>query len=122
MKAITKREANIFACLADVLVAPAPPFPPIGATTATAAWDDWLAHAPRPNRAALRATLYAFEVAPVLLGFRHRLRTLPAERRRAAIKRLERLAGPAAEIIRSSAALSYYGDPAVARLLGYDPR
>ena len=121
MKAITPREASIFAALADAVLAPAPPLPPIAETDAPGAFDDWLAHAPRPNRAAIRALLYAFELAPLAVGFKHRLRRLPRDRRRAAVKRIERLAGPAAEILRSSAALSYYGDPRVAARLGYRP-
>jgi hypothetical protein len=124
MTALTPREASIFACLVDTVVAPAPPLPPVPRTDAVEAFDAWLARAPRPNRVALRALLYAFEVAPRLGGFGGRLRRLDAARRLAFFQRVERsrLAGlrSAAEIARSTAASSYYGDLAVMRMLGYD--
>ena len=44
---LSPREASIFACVADTLLAPAPPLPPIGQTDAVRAFDAWLARAPR---------------------------------------------------------------------------
>lgn len=124
MTALTPREASIFACLVDTVVAPAPPLPPVAATDAVQAFDAWLARAPRPNRTALRALLYAIEVAPRLTGFGGRLRRLNAPSRLAFFERLERAPSGAArsvaEVLRSTAASSYYGDAGVMRALGYD--
>ena len=122
MKVLTPREASIFACLTDTVVAPAPPLPPVAATDAVAAFDEWLARAPRPNRLALRAVLYAVELAPRLLRLGGRLRTLDGDRRLEALLRVGRIRGLAevAEALRGTAAMSYYGDEAVARMVGYD--
>jgi hypothetical protein len=121
---LTPREASIFACVVDTVVAPAPPLPPVPATDAVESFDAWLAHAPRPNRLALRALLYAVEVAPRLGGCGGRLRRLSAERRLAFFQRLERAplapARTIAEVLRTTAASSYYGDMEVMRALGYD--
>jgi hypothetical protein len=121
---LTPREASIFACLVDTVVAPAPPLPPVAATDAVPAFDAWLARAPRANRIALRAVLYGLEVGPRLAGFGDRLRRLDATRRLAYFERLEhtraRAARSIAEVLRSTAASSYYGDTAVMRTLGYD--
>ena len=46
MKVLSPREAAIFACLADAVLAPAPPLPPIGETDAVEAFDAWLAASP----------------------------------------------------------------------------
>jgi hypothetical protein len=122
--ALTPREASIFACLVDTVVAPAPPLPPVAGTDAVEAFDAWLARAPRANRYALRALLYAIEIGPRLLGFGARLRRLDGGRRLAFFQRVER-AKPAAarsmaEVLRSTASASYYGDIGVMRTLGYD--
>jgi hypothetical protein len=109
---LSRREAATFACLADTLLAPAPPLPPVRDTDAVRAFDAWLARAPRPNRLALRAVLLA-------LG---RWRGLPRARRLAILERLERGGGrPLVEALRAAAAISFYGDPQVAALLGYAP-
>jgi hypothetical protein len=109
---LSRREAATFACLADTLLAPAPPLPPVRDTDAVRAFDEWLARAPRANRVALRAVLLA-------LG---RWRGLSPDRRLAAMERLERSGGrPLVEALRASAAISYYGDARVSALLGYAP-
>jgi len=77
LRVLSPREASIFACVADTVVAPQPSLPPVSATTAVAAFDSWLWHSPRLNRAGLRALLLAAEQAPRLLGFGARLRALP---------------------------------------------
>jgi hypothetical protein len=123
LQVLTPREASIFACLVDTLLAPAPPLPPVDRTDAVAAFDRWLAAAPAVNRAALRAVLVAVEIAPRLTRRRSRWRRLPPEERLATLRSLERAGGrPLVEALRATAAVSYYGDPAVSRLLGYAPR
>ncbi len=122
--AITPREASIFACLADTLIAPEPALPPVAQTTTVAAFDAWLAAAPRLNRTGLRACMYLVEISPRLLGFRHRLRRLSdAERLRWAEKARGDAPAPVrqlADTMRLMAVFCYYGDDDVARQLGYD--
>jgi hypothetical protein len=114
---LSAREACVFACVADTLLAPAPPLPPVAQTDAVAAFDAWLARAPRLNRLGVRALL-------LTLGAARWARRRPADR----LATFERLArrGPAGrgvvEALRAAAAVSYYGDPRVSALLGYSPR
>jgi hypothetical protein len=118
---ISPREASIFAALVDTVVAPAPPLPPVRDTDAAFAMDAGLAAAPAINRLAVRVALLALELAPFACGRRHRLRRLTADDRAHTLDLVERgpLAG-AVKGLRALAHLSYYGDPGVARLLGYD--
>ena len=111
MKVLSPREARIFVCLADTVLAPAPPLPPIAETDAIEAFDAWLAASPPANRMAMRALLRA-------LGARM-LRLAPG-RRLAYLRRVER-AVPLVEPLRSAAALAYYGDRGVQRIVGYVP-
>jgi hypothetical protein len=123
LRAIAPREASIFACLCDAVVAPLPPLPAVRATDAVAAFDASLARAPRLNRLALRAALLLLEVAPRALGFGSRMRRLTPPQRAAALARLDRC-GPVAPMLkalRGMAHLSYYGDLRVLNELGYDP-
>jgi hypothetical protein len=124
MTVLSPREASIFACVAETLLAPAPPLPPVRETDAVAAFDTWLARAPRSNRLALRAVLLALELAPRLTPARARWRRLPRADRLAL---LDRVAATTAgrglvEALRAAAAVSYYGDAGVSALLGYVPR
>lgn len=121
---LSPREASIFACVTDTLVAPEPLLPAVGETTAVASFDRWLWHSPRLNRAGLRAVFVALELAPFALGFRARLRALAPAHRAAALERAERR-GPAAvrgllKIVKGVCFLSYYGDDGVMLQLGYD--
>jgi hypothetical protein len=121
---LTAREASIFTALAETLLAPAPPLPPVRETDAVAAFDTWLARAPRANRLALRAVLHLLELAPRLTPARARWRRLPPAAR---LRLLDRLAQTTAgrglvEALRATAAVSYYGDAGVSALLGYTPR
>ena len=112
----------MFACIADTVVAPGGALPPLRRTDAVAAFGAGLAAAPVPNRALLRALLYAVEAAPLLLGYGARLRRLRPDARTKALERLE--AGPAGAALRpltALAKLAYYGDDGVSRALGYDP-
>jgi len=116
------REASMFACIADTVVAPAGALPPLRRTDAVAAFGACLAAAPAPNRALLRALLYAVEAAPLVLGYGARMRRLRPEARTAALERLEAgPAGPALRPLTALAKLAYYGDDGVSRALGYDP-
>jgi hypothetical protein len=120
---LSKREASIFACLADTLLAPAPPLPPVAETDAVAAFDAWLQRAPRANRIALRGVLIALELAPRVATRAHTAwRALPPGRRLELLQRLERADGrPLVDALRAAAAVSYYGDAHVSALLGYVP-
>jgi hypothetical protein len=121
LAALSPREASIFACICDTVVAPEPVLPPVAATDAVEGFDRMLAAAPAINRAALRALLYAGEIAPLATGRRRRLRRLSPEERGAVLTTLE--AGRGREIVRllkGLACLSYYSDDGVMRRLGYD--
>lgn len=110
---LSPREAALFGRFAETVLAPAPPLPPVRRTDAVEAFDAWLAGAPRTNRAGLRAALLALELT-MRLARRDRLTVLKA---------IERRGGrPLVEALRAAAAISYYGDPHVSALLGYEPR
>ena len=123
MTVLSPREASIFACVADTLLAPAPPLPPIDQTDAVGAFDAWLSRAPRINRIGLRAVLLGLEVAPRLTRARTRWRRLSPPARLALLERLAHRPGgrTLVEALRASAAVSYYGDAHVSALLGYVP-
>jgi hypothetical protein len=122
MQILSAREASIFACVVDTLLAPAPPLPPVHHTDAVAAFDRWLALAPATNRGALRGVLLALELAPRLTRHRTRWRRLPPADRLGVLRALERRgARPLVEALRAVAAISYYGDAGVSALLGYAP-
>jgi hypothetical protein len=119
---MTGRELSIFACLTDVVVAPAPPLPPVRETDAAPAFARSLQAAPALNAIGLRAAVLLVELAPLALGFGARLRRLAPPDRERALARLD--AGPLAPLVkalRSLAHLHYYGDLEVMRMLGYDP-
>jgi len=106
-----RRESRAVAALVDAVAAPEPPLPPVRATDSVASFARWLAYAPQPNRAALRATLLALAAA----RFAHRSRA----GRLALLRRLGH--SPLAEGLRATAAVSYYGDAGVLRALGHGP-
>ena len=119
---VSPREANVFACLVDTVVAPGAGLPPLDCTDAVEFLDGYLAAAPRANRIGVRAALHALELAPRLLGYGDRLRRLPAERRLQFLDAAGRTAaGAALQGIEVMAKLAYYGDDGVMRSLGYDP-
>lgn len=124
LAAITPREASIFACLVDTVVAPEPVLPPVRETDAAPFFDTWMARSPRVNRLGLRAMLHAIELAPLALGFRRRLRALPAEDRARFLELAEGRAPaqlrPLTKLVKGMAYLSYYGDDAVMARVGYD--
>ncbi len=122
LETLSSREASIFACVCDTVVAPGAGLPPVRQTDAVEFLDRWLAQAPRLNRAGLRALLYAAELAPRLVGARGRLRTLTEAERAEALGRLERSrrARDLVKLLSGIAFLAYYGDDAIMNRLGYD--
>ena len=122
---LTPREASIFECVCDTVVAPAAALPPVRETDAVEFFDGWLARAPRPNRVALRGLLNLAEVPPRLRGFRRGLRALPEPERERLLFELEKAARPRirqlVKLLKGMTFLSYYGDDRVMRQLGYDP-
>jgi hypothetical protein len=121
---LSRREASIFACLADAVVAPEPVLPPVRETDAVAFFDRWMARSPRMNRVGLRALLYTLETAPRFLGFGGRMRQLSPARRAEFLHAIERNRIPQlrqlAKVAQGFGQLSYYGDDRVMLLLGYD--
>jgi len=97
---LTARERTAFAKVVDTVVAPAPPLPPVSRTDATDSFERLLAASPQTHRLALRSAVLA-------------LGRMSAEHRESAVKRLDP--------IRATAAMAYYGDAGVQRILGYDP-
>jgi hypothetical protein len=104
---VRAREARAAAALVDAVAAPEPPLPAVRETDAVASFATWLAHAPAPNRVALRTTLLALAAT----GFTRRDRA----GRLALLRRLGR--SPLAEGLRATAAVSYYGSPTVLHTL-----
>ena len=125
LRVLSGREASIFACLTDTVVAPEPVLPPVRETDAVAFFDDWLGLLPGPNRAGMRALLWAAELSPLATGHGARLRQLDRARRTQWLRGVERAPVTQlrllAKLIVSAAQLSYYGDDAVLGQLGYDP-
>lgn len=120
---LTPREASIFACVCDTVVAPEPALPPVRDTDAVAFLDRWLAAAPALNRAGLRGLLYVAELAPRALGQRARLRALAEPERAAALGRAEDGRAEVRallKLVKGIAFLAYYGDDGVMGRLGYD--
>lgn len=122
--AISPREASIFACLCDTVVAPEPLLPPVRETDAALFFDRWMARSPRINRVALRGLLHVVELAPFALGLRRRLRALGAEERAQCLEAVERRGPPRlrqlTKLVKGMAFLAYYGDDAVMLRVGYD--
>jgi hypothetical protein len=124
LRAISGREASIFACVTDTVVAPEPVLPAVRDRDAAPFFDRWMARSPALNRIGLRVLLWAIELAPLALGERSRLRRLhPSERARV----LGRLEGSRqvqvrqlVKLVKGLAFLSYYGDDAVMLRVGYD--
>ena len=124
LAALTPREASIFACFVDTVVAPRSVLPAVRETDAVAFFDHWLTRMPPVNRLSMRALLYLAEIGPFAAGFRHRLRALDASRRAQWLESLDRLRPPTlrfvAQALKASAQLAYYGSEPVMRQLGYD--
>ena len=121
---LSPREASIFACLADTVVAPEPVLPPVRETDAVAFFDRWMERAPRLNRIGFRAMLYSLEMGPRLLGFGARMRRLTREQRAEYLRALEQHRSPQlrqlAKLLQGFGQLAYYGDDRVMLRIGYD--
>lgn len=121
---ITPREASMFACLADTAIAPEPVLPPVRETDAADFFDEWMSLTPKLIASGLRTLLYVLELAPLALGFGHRMRHLPPERRAEFLHRFERArviqVRQIATLLKSMAFLAYYGDDRVLLRCGYD--
>jgi hypothetical protein len=124
LRALTPREASIFACVCDAVVAPEPPLPPVRETDAVVFFDDWMARSPALNRLGMRALLYVLELSPLATRARVRLRRLDRAGRERWLRAFER--GPGAQsrlvakLVEGAAQLSYYGDDRVLARCGYD--
>jgi hypothetical protein len=124
MKALTPREASIFACFTDAVVAPEPVLPPVRETDAVEFFDDWMARAPRLNRVGMRGFLYVLEMSPLLTGSRRRLRRLDRDGRARWLLAIERAPRPELRLVfklmKGAAQLSYWGDDRLMMRVGYD--
>lgn len=122
--AITPREASIFACATDALLAPEPQLPPVRETAAATNFDVWMHASPKMNRVAVRAGLYLLEIAPCFTrgGARFRRLTPPQRREFLSPSGRRRPVWQAAMVdtLRMLSAAVYYGDDRVAIALGYD--
>jgi hypothetical protein len=121
---LTPREASIFACVCDAVVAPEPVLPPVRETDAVAFFDDWMARSPALNRIGMRALLYGLELSPYALRLGARLRRLDRGARTRWLEAIEH--APSAQVklvlklVKGAAQLSYYGDDRVLLRCGYD--
>jgi hypothetical protein len=104
---VTAAERRTFAAVVDAVCAPEPPLPPVADTDAVAAFEHWMSTAPAPNRVAVRAALLGLTAC----RFRDRPR----------LRRTRWVSGALAEPLRAAAAISYYGDREVSRVVGYAP-
>jgi hypothetical protein len=123
LRTISGREASIFACFTDAVVAPEPLLPPVRDTDAVAFFDHWMTRMPRLNRAGMRALLLAAELAP-LATHGGRLRRLDRARRGEWVRSVESAGNGHVrmlmKLMEGAAQLSYYGDDTVLGQLGYD--
>ena len=124
LSVLTPREASIFACLVDTVAAPEPVLPPVSRTDAAFFFDRWMAASPRANAIGMRALLHMLELMPLALGHGARLRRLPVAERVRFVEKIEhspnRHLRQIVKLMKGAAFLSYYGDDAVMRRIGYD--
>jgi hypothetical protein len=124
LQVLTPREASIFACLVDTVTAPEPVLPPVSRTDAAFFFDRWMAASPRPNATGMRALLWVLELAPLGLGYGKRFRRMSVEERVRYLKAIEhsrnRHVRQVTKLVKGAAFLSYYGDEAIMRRVGYD--
>ena len=123
LRTISGREASIFACFTDAVVAPEPILPPVRETDAVAFFDHWMGRMPRLNRTGLRALLLLAELAP-LATHGGRLRRIDRERRTDWVHRVEASRNGHVrmlmKLMEGAAQLAYYGDDGILGRLGYD--
>lgn len=117
---LTRREADVLACLLDAVAGARPPLPPPAATDAVDAFQQMLRSTSALNRVGLRALLWLVELAP-LVSRRRRLRALPRAERLDYVAGLDRTpAGRALDALLALVRFSYYGDRGAMVALGYD--
>lgn len=125
LRAITPREASIYACLVDTYCEPGEGFPAVRDSSAVPFLDEWLARAPAFNRIAFRGLLYLAEIGPALSGYGARLRRLERGRRLEYVLSLDRSPflplRALSKLLKVATSLGYYGDAGVLRRIGYDP-
>lgn len=123
LRTISGREASIFACFTDAVVAPEPALPAVRQTDAVVFFDHWMGLLPRANRVGMRALLLAAEIAPLATHGR-RLRRLDRARRSEWVQGVEHSGNGHVrmlmKLMESAAQLSYYGSDTVLGRLGYD--
>ena len=123
LRTISGREASIFACFTDAVVAPEPLLPAVSETDAVAFFDRWMGLLPRANRTGMRGLLLVAELAP-LVSHGARLRRLDRARRGDWVQRVEHSGNGHVrmlmKLMESAAQLSYYGSDGVLGQLGYD--
>jgi hypothetical protein len=124
VKALSPREASIFACFTDAVVAPEPVLPAVRETDAVEFFDDWMARSPRVNRLGMRAFLYLLELSPWFTGSRARLRQLDRAGRSGWVSAMEHARRPQLKLVykllKSAAQLSYWGNERLMLAVGYD--
>jgi hypothetical protein len=123
LRTISGREASIFACFTDAVVAPEPVLPAVRETDAVAFFDHWMGLMPRANRVGMRALLLLAEIAPIATHGA-RLRRIDRDRRGEWVLRVEHSGNGHVrmlmKLMESAAQLSYYGSDTVLGRLGYD--
>ena len=123
LRTISGREASIFACFTDAVVAPEPILPPVRDTDAVAFFDHWMTRMPRLNRVGMRALLLLAELAPIATH-RARLRRIDRASRAEWVRRVEASRNGHVRVLmklmEGLAQLAYYGDDAILGRLGYD--
>lgn len=124
LSTLSPREASIFACLVDTVVAPEPVLPPVRQTDAAFFFDRWLAAAPWRNSTGMRGLLLGVELGPLALGYGSRFRRLDVTERVRYLETVEKSRNPQVrqltKLLKGAAFLAYYGDDDVMRRIGYD--
>jgi hypothetical protein len=121
-RVLSPREANVAACLLDTVAGAGGALLPVSGTDACQAFDTLLAGSPRLHRAALRALLWALELAALAGPAHRRMRRLGVVERQAYLERAATgPAGPAVAPVLALVRLAYYGDSTVMGVLGFDP-
>lgn len=125
LRVLKGREASMFASVADAIVCPNDGYPSIGETSAAYFFDDFLARSSPANRLALRSLVWLAELAPLVLGFRKRLRRLERAERERFVGYVDASSNPlvmaGAGLMKLMATMSYYGDDRLLAIIGHDP-
>jgi hypothetical protein len=124
-KALKPREAAVFASLTDAYCGSVPPFPPVADSDAIGFVGELVGASPRINRLGFRLILRLVDLAPLVRGYRRRLRKLRSPQRDEFLRGLDKsrwfLLRVTGRLLKTITLMSYYGDVAVLRETGYDP-